>query len=591
MNKLKLLSILGLFFILSLSYLGLSSTIVVPSHSLHPFSADRKKNLIDLSEVPASITNFAPLPALVSHVPISINGNAQISSYASSGTGTSSDPYIIQDLNVTHSGGSLIKIYNTNMFITIKNNFFDAENIVNSIAFDLTNNTNIVLDNNLISNCNYGINSLNGSKITIENNIFQISFPSPFGIVGTLNNTIITGNSFSLNSGVSIELEEGNKDSVTNNQITNDDIAIFMPGGDSNTISGNDITNTTTYSIELKLTTNTLVKDNTVLSSGIYGIVLAYSDNNLVLSNSVDGTQYLIYDLTSINNEINGNILKNAQLDGILIEGYGNNTNIINNSVFNSNFGIVLSYTVYVNLQNNIISNSQFEPKGLYVFSSNFDSFRNFTISNSTIDCDVEFSYWNNLTSFNLLGSGTNGTLIFHSSYNTISQSIFSNGFDFGLSLINGTSNRVISNKFEDANYYAVFLADEIGAAVQNNQFLGQGHFSGTQAFDSGIDTLFLNNYWNGFKGPDANNDGIIDNPVIIDGPAHSKDLAPLMTPNGQSLPSKIVTVTFTVSTNSNNSTTTPGKQSPGFTVFFLLGGLLLISFLAILKRKKFRQL
>ena len=63
---------------------------------------------------------------------------------------------------------------------------------------------------------------------------------------------------------------------------------------------------------------------------------------------------------------------------------------------------------------------------------------------------------------------------------------------------------------------------------IEDNSFQALGNYCNSQAYDNGFIDLFLYNYWNGWTAPDNNSDGIVDNPYLIDGLAHSYDTKPL---------------------------------------------------------------
>ena len=60
--------------------------------------------------------------------PITVNGNAQFQSVSSSGNGTKSNPYIINNLLITSvdSNGDSIDIQNTDAYFIIENNVIES---------------------------------------------------------------------------------------------------------------------------------------------------------------------------------------------------------------------------------------------------------------------------------------------------------------------------------------------------------------------------------------------------------------------------------------------------------------------------------
>ena len=96
------------------------------------------------------------------------------------GSGTYSDPYVIEDLNITGTGmGTAILIENTTEYFRIENcsfNYFE-----NGIY--LKNAGNATIYNNSISDCDYGIYLNPSQNNTIEENImFGVNFLKEIGI-------------------------------------------------------------------------------------------------------------------------------------------------------------------------------------------------------------------------------------------------------------------------------------------------------------------------------------------------------------------------------------------------------------------------
>jgi nitrous oxidase accessory protein len=165
---------------------------------------------------------------------------------------------------------------------------------------------------------------------------------------------------------------------------------------------------------------NTLISDNTIIESenGLIGILLETSTFNFISRNTIEHHQLGIKLISSDNNTIIDNILKNNDNAGIKIAGGANNlifNNIIQSNDSNYYFGITIgAATDKMTIQNNIIDGKIYgDSFGIYLggvhskdfiiehntFSNNaygillFDSSL-ITISNNNFiknDCDAFF--------------------------------------------------------------------------------------------------------------------------------------------------------------------------------------------------------
>lgn len=59
------------------------------------------------------------------------------------------------------------------------------------------------------------------------------------------------------------------------------------------------------------------------------------------------------------------------------------------------------------------------------------------------------------------------------------------------------------------------------------NNFLRNNADGSSQAFDNGTHNTFKFNFWDDWRGPENNADGIVDIPYLIDGNAGSYDFYP----------------------------------------------------------------
>jgi len=342
-----------------------------------------------------------------SHSPISILGNGDFTTAngVSGGTGTASDPYIMEGWDILASTATGIRVSGTNMHFVIRNCYVhDGGSNWNGIYLDVCQNAD-----------------LKGN--TCIGNWDGIVFAASRG--NTLTDNICSRNSFG------IYVLSSSKLTLTNNTCSNNGDGMYLYSSSNNTLAKNHCSSNTYEGINLFSSSN-----NTL------------SDNNC--SSITDG-------------------------DGIWLDSSSNNT-----------------------LSNNKCSNNA--QYGLYLYSS----------SNNTLV--------NNICTL----TSNDGIALFSSSNNnTVIWNQICNNIGFGVSIYSGSNNRVWNNTF-------------IG-----NNGAGSTYSSGhIQAYDDGTNNRWntsgtphgYGNYWNDWTTPDANQDGIVDQPYAIDGSAGAKDYYPQTT-------------------------------------------------------------
>jgi parallel beta-helix repeat protein len=189
----------------------------------------------------------ASAPTYVAHSPIHIDKNSDLKTLESTGgwtgSGTVSDPYVINGFEISSSGGngsSCIYIGNCSAYVVISNCYLHG--------------------------ADYGIQLRLSSMVTMtDNNCTDVA--ARYGIY----------------------FNQSNNDTASNNVCIVRSHGIFMLTSDDNTISNNTCRATAACAIMLKNSSNSnTFSDNTCYSSGDNGIYLLFScDNNLITNNTL----------------------------------------------------------------------------------------------------------------------------------------------------------------------------------------------------------------------------------------------------------------------------------------------------------------
>jgi len=444
----------------------------------------------------------------------------------------------ISNNNISSNRGDGIYLYESN------NNSISENNISNNgDGIHLENSNENSISNNNISNNHDGIELYYSDKNSISNNI--ISSNNRYGIrLYDSNSNTIKNNEF-INDGLFVDYSYRNfvEDNMVNEkplvyledesdefihnagqvilvrctniivmnaEITNTDVGIELLKSDNCLISNNNISNN--YDSIFLYDSNKNSISNNIISSNNNGIDLRYSDNNSILRNNI----------SSNNNE------------GIDLY-YSNENSISENNISNNDKGIDLSHSSNNSISSNIISNNKY---GIFFYDSNKNSISNNIISDNDNGIYLEDSN-NNSISKNNISNNDDGIHLYESNNNSISENNISDNDD-GMGLWYSNENSILRNNIS-SNNNGIVLGYSNNNIIYLNNFINNTYnaFSYgnniwnskepiTYTYRGSIFKNYMGNYWDDYKGSDANEDGIGDTPYSIDS---DKDNYPLMQP------------------------------------------------------------
>ena len=471
MNKLiTIFLIFILIFILPISF-----DITNGSNSKTFDVENNKKNTSDVENNKKNITS----QITISNNPVlTINGNNKLKSYATSGNGSSINPYIIENYIIMNNTSTLVEISNTNDQFILRNftlNFTGSQDSANTMGIYLNNVTYATIENSIISNSYFAIvnqasYSLIFQNITITNVFFGFDFKNS-NFCSILNNTI-------KNSYQGINLYKSQNDKIDQNRIqigllnTDFNISFVLAGiniNESNYNSiGNNFMEINYQGINLINSNSTKIYSNSIISSSSqnpHGISLVNSINSTITNNSliaggivIDGLSLDGMKQNSVTNNTVNNLpilfLENKQ--NVLISEKNGQIILLNcsfitisNQIINNTYhGIQLLFSKNNIIKNNTIFNT---PYSFYLLYSNTNLLLNDSALNSTnIGFYIRHSDYNSL--INSTAFRTLGTFLFYSNYNTINNcNSTKNGY--GLYLFSSTNQKIVKSAFSQ-NYY-----------------------------------------------------------------------------------------------------------------------------------------
>ncbi|MFX1419000.1 MAG: right-handed parallel beta-helix repeat-containing protein [Promethearchaeota archaeon] len=430
-----------------------------------------------------SIMNSLKTPKTSIRIVINNNCSATETSNLFKGSGTFSDPYIIEDLVIDGGGNG------TGITISSKKDYVRVENCT-------------------IINCEIGINIHLGCNVTIINN--NCSY-NEIGI--SLNNT-------SLNN------------TIINNILNFNDFAgIYMEKCYNNTINTN-VINYNLYGIWLSDSDNNSIQDNLLKNNEIYGVNFIGGSNNLISNNSMEGCGFTSAHISFLYNKIDStNLVNNGHL-----YFYMNRTNLGENELADA------GQIYLINCNNSVIKNQDLSYGATSIYLSECNDIKIlYNNLSSNYGNGIYARYCNNLTiKANIINDNLNGGIgLNFGKDNLILNNIFENNeFRGGIKafgFINSTffNNRFINNtEGMSFNYFCTNnnITDNIfaGSSVRGLTFdldcelnLIYSNFfrKNSKHCYSGLNNKWNNseigNYWDNYTGIDGDGDGIGDIPHI----------------------------------------------------------------------------
>jgi parallel beta-helix repeat protein len=367
------------------------------------------------------------------------------------GSGTETDPYVIENWVINASTAPGIHIHNTTAYFIIRNC---------AVKNGDPGYHGIILEN-----------VRNGA---IENVISQ------------------------WNSG-SILLEDSQNNRLENNVCTNDgDESIHLQNSQNNTILNNTVKNTYGYGILLENSDNNTISNNTVRESWA-GVRLSMgSDNNTISGNTLENNDWGIYLRESSNNIISNNMVRN-NFDGIhLTENSDNNT--IDNNTVETPWGDGIN--IQQGSDNNTITNNTVENSwdGIEIWDSGNNVVSNNAVRNNRGDgIDLDWSN-NNIISNNAVANNRWGGIeIWHSDNNTVSNNAVENNSAEGIYLYYSDNNILENNRIENVTEQGINIDVSHGNSIENNRI--ENAMEGIRVYGSENNTFennLVENSWTG---------------------------------------------------------------------------------------------
>jgi len=286
--------------------------------------------LLSLFGVVALAGLSSPVAAFTLHAPIVINGNADFTpaNGVTAGSGTPTDPYIIEGWEIDGSANSGIEVYNTDAHFVIRDVYVHSS-LIDAIFFFSVRNGRV--ENATVSGNDGALYIQVSSNITVASS--NISFNTLDAVVLDWSSNITV---------------EGNA------MWNNGDWGVFTYESDDLVIRNNTISNNGWAGIELSLGSDRiLIQGNEVANNTVGGLILDTASNVTVIDNGFPDNDFNV-DLTNSSDVlIRNNTVATSTADGITITG-GARLTIEENNITRNGGGVLAVGAAALRVHHNV---------------------------------------------------------------------------------------------------------------------------------------------------------------------------------------------------------------------------------------------
>jgi parallel beta-helix repeat protein len=329
----------------------------------------------------------------VNHEPFNITSDADFETQSWPGNGSETNPYLIENLNITTNSSACIWIMNTTSHFIIQNcvlksPFYIYVGYQPIFPLTLTNVSNGVVRANEIIESSAGISGLQISSCLISDNRFNVTsiaisiFMSNFTII--FNNTqendpchsglnlyhctnlTVSENKFGILTSEGISAWVTYNTSITNNSLIATDSDIYFPwsgislqGCETCIVNENQIENFWLSGIEIR-GIDCLVESNKIYScqSGIS----VNANSSVIQFNNITDCFTSIEMVNSNQTEVFHNFIQRERAfyhTGIALSG-GSNCKVVSNLISNVGYGIIPQGITGFNISHNVVTNGRY---------------------------------------------------------------------------------------------------------------------------------------------------------------------------------------------------------------------------------------
>jgi parallel beta-helix repeat protein len=269
---------------------------------------------------------------LIEYSPILIWDDSDFVDYQFPGEGSQSNPYRIENYNITTSVTNGIYILATTKHFVIRNCLISATHI--GINIENAARSTATIENCTIKGQFYGISISNSVNVTIRDSTLSDNYVGIF--TSFSNQTLISNNRCVQNSVYGMRISESDNCSIENNYLKQNRYGVYL------------------FESEF-----CMIKKNLCLNNDYAGIYCSFTDFSTFIENScINNFQDGIKITKGDNCILAGNTISHNLIYGISISGSSNCLITLNNISYNLNYGIYISHTYILSKDNTIHHNA-----------------------------------------------------------------------------------------------------------------------------------------------------------------------------------------------------------------------------------------
>lgn len=414
---------------------------------------------------------------------IIIMNDIDFQKYNFPGDGSESNPYIIENYNITTSEDNAIYISSTSKYFIIRNCHLEA-NLTGIQIENIAYGTAIITKNICNNHLSTGISVSSSSGASILSNFCYDNSFAGFLLIDC--SDIIVANNTENNSFGGIYLSNSNSITLTNNTFTNNSYGIELHYSSNVNLTKNICDNNFYYGISFLYSHNNTLTNNTCNDSFYKGIHIESSINTVLTNNSCENSHDGFYVLGSNNTTMINNTFSNHILYGIrLIDS--NNASLLDNAFYNC--GLSITHYSLEGYFSHTIENNRVNDKKLGYLVNNASS----TISNSIYGQLILINCSDMIIS-NLEISNTTTCLTLNHCENATLINNICNNSNSGIFLMSSSNSTLINNTCEN-NWNGIIIYSANNATLNNNTCNNNEHDG--ISVDNSSNTKLTNNTCN----------------------------------------------------------------------------------------------
>src|SRR5271157_5801817 len=369
-------------------------------------------------------------------------------------------------------------------------------------GIDLSNRSNVKIENTNVENCNFGIYLENSSNNIISwNNATDNTIG--VGLDSSSSNNVLSGNNVKANNVDGIHLYSSSNSTVYGNNVANNSVTgIWLGSSSNNVLSGNNVTANNNGGIELDSSSDNTLSGNNVANNGARGILLYSSSDNTLSGNVMVGNDHnfgvygTVFGTFGVYGTVLSDFLQSVDtsnlVDGKPVYYFVNQSNIMVNPDAYPEVG----YLGFVNCANvtvqgmNLTNNRQ----GILLAYTNDSEITGNNAANNYNGIELDSSSGDTLSGNNVTTNNDDGILLYSSSGNTLSSNNIMeynfNGID-----LESSSGNTLSNNILSSNSSNTLIGENVTASAYDSIYLyssSDNTLSGNNVTANGVDGIVL---------------------------------------------------------------------------------------------------